>query len=170
MFIHPEKEPWVLPHGQLRNAHLIMWIPTTSRLSTRRHPPQSNPNPRGAFAPRKKVSEQRGCHPPVEIRDIPFAPSIFHPMRKTHIKRSLQSLIESRKHPIDGEGKTINKSLFALVSRVAGNGTVQPRFGTYFWTLGPLWQLGHSPAHLAVGQNQWYHFGVGEFTTHFSLF
>ena len=24
--------------------------------------------------------------------------------------------------------------------------------------------------HMAVGQNQWYHFGVGEFTTHFSLF
>ena len=23
---------------------------------------------------------------------------------------------------------------------------------------------------MAVGQNQWYHFGVGEFTTHFSLF
>ena len=22
---------------------------------------------------------------------------------------------------------------------------------------------------MAVGQNQWYHFGVGEFTTHFSL-
>ena len=24
--------------------------------------------------------------------------------------------------------------------------------------------------YLAVGQNQWYHFGVGEFTTHFRLF
>ena len=25
-------------------------------------------------------------------------------------------------------------------------------------------------AEVAVGQNRWYHFGVGEFTTHFSLF
>ena len=24
--------------------------------------------------------------------------------------------------------------------------------------------------YMAVGQNQWYHLGVGEFTTHFSLF
>ena len=39
----------------------------------------------------------------------------------------------------------------------------------------PLWCNPRLPClsselNLAVGQNQWYHFGVGEFTTHFSLF
>ena len=29
---------------------------------------------------------------------------------------------------------------------------------------------GNRRENMAVGQNQWYHFGVGEFTTHFSLF
>ena len=41
----------------------------------------------------------------------------------------------------------------------------------------PLTRVNHSGetlylthSHMAVGQNQWYHFGVGEFTTYFAAY